>query len=223
MVIFYYVVWTLSLAAHLSVLRFAEMIFYGPEVSTWLEVLKIILIGFRFDLMIVGFWLSPIVVYFTSTSILFSKTSFNLAVLPLVYLRISWLFICFLYFKDLVSYPYQKNRLWLEDHLQNLFLNMEHAYQTPWWSWVVIILVSIGLYQVGAFRFSKFVQRFQKVGLISLAFIFLWTAFICRGTLTQHHLRRKDCQFSKDPQIEALCLNPLFTFSKNNNDLKVKF
>ena len=214
MVIFYYILWTLSLALKLSVLRWAEMIFFGPRGNTWSETLNIIVTGFRFDLMIVGFWLAPIVVYLIISEFL-SNQGLLKPLFAKIYLWVSWLFICALYFKDLVSYPFQKDRLWWSDHLQYPLLNWNHAGDLQWWAWVGIILLTIGLFQAGALRFSSFVQRFQKVGFFSLGFIFLWTALISRGTVTEHHLRRKDCQFSRDSRVESICLNPVFTFSKN--------
>jgi hypothetical protein len=216
MVVFYYVLWTLSLAFKLSVLRIAQMIFYGPRGISWDHIWQIIFTGFRFDLMIVGFWLAPIVIYLIFSEILPRARLLN-PVLAQVYLWLSWLFIVLLYLKDLITYPVTQDHLWLDDYLQHPFLNWDLASQLQWWSWVGIILLCLGIFQAGALRFSKFVERFQKVGYFALAFIFLWTAFISRGTLRQHHLRRKDCQFSKDIKIESLCLNPVFTFSKHKN------
>ncbi len=214
MAIFYYILWTLSLAFKLSVLRWAEMIFFGPRGNSWNEALQIISTGFRFDLMIVGFWLSPIVIYFIISE-LFSSRPFLKPAIAKIYLYFSWLFICLLYLKDLISYPVAEDRLWLPDHLNHPIINFEHASRLEWWAWLGIVLLSCGLFQAGALRFSGFVQRFQKLGLFTVGFIFLWTALIARGTLTEHHLRRKDCQFSSDPKVEAICLNPIFTFSKN--------
>lgn len=213
MAVFYYILWTLSLALKLSILRWAEMIFYGPRGISWSDIQNTVITGFRFDLMIVGFWLAPIVVYLIISQVL-THRGFYRPFLAKIYLWVTWVFICALYFKDLVSYPFQKDRLWLGDHLQHPLLNWQHASQLEWWSWVGIILLTFGLFQAGALRFSGFVQKYQKVSYFSLGFIFLWTAFICRGTLSQHHLRMKDCQFSKDSRVESLCLNPVFTFSK---------
>ncbi len=214
MAIFYYILWTLSFAFCFSVLRWAEMIFFGPWGNNWNETLQIIIMGFRFDLMIVGFWLSPIVVYFIISE-LFSNIKFLKPALAKIYLTFSWALICLLYLKDLISYPVRKDRLWLQDHLNHPLINLDYANRLEWWAWLGIILLSFGLYQAGALRFSRFVQRFQKLGWLSVGFIFLWTALIARGTLTEHHLRRKDCQFSLITKAEAICLNPVFTFSKD--------
>jgi hypothetical protein len=215
MVVFYYILWTLSLALKLSILRWAEMIFYGPKNWSWSEILQTVITGFRFDLMIVGFWLAPIVIYLILSEILPRSAALLKPGLAKIYLHISWAFICFLYLKDLISFPVIQGRLWWPDHLAHPFFNSQHASQIDWWVWVGIIFLIFGVYQAGALRFSNFVHRFQKVGFFSLAFIFLWSAFICRGTLSQHHLRRKDCQFSLNSKIESLCLNPIFTFSKH--------
>lgn len=218
MVVFNYILWTLSLAFKLSLLRGVEMIFFRPSGMSWEEIGLTLFTGFRFDLMIVGFWLAPIVVYLVLSEVL-TQAKILKPAFAKIYLMLSWVFICLLYFKDLVSYPSLKGRLWLDDHLAHPILNWNHASSLEWWAWIGIGLLMFGIFQAGALRFSGFVQRFQKVGYFSLAFIFLWTVFISRGTLSQHHLRRKDCQFTKNlqqfRQIESLCLNPVFTFSKH--------
>lgn len=213
MVVLYYILWTLGLAFKLSVIRWAQIIFYGPRGDSWSETGQIILTGFRFDLMVVGFWLSPFVIYLILSEI-FSARFFMKPVAAKIYLLTSWLFICFLYFKDLVSFPFQQGRMDWQDHLQHPVLNWSHAGQLQWWSWIVIIFLIVGLFQAVAKGISKRLYDYQKVGFFSLAFIFLWSVLICRGTLSAHHLRRHDCQFSANKRVEAICLNPVFTFSK---------
>lgn len=213
MTILYYILWTLSLALKLSVLRWAEMLFYSPSNMTVSEILWTVVNGFRFDLMIVGFWLAPVVVFLVFSQ-LFTGRGLSHPKLAKTYLIISWIFICFLYLKDLISFPIVKNRLYWSDHLAHPFINFDHASQLEWWAWVAIVILIFGLFRIGIFRFQKFVTNLQYVSYFGVAFIFLWTVFISRGSLGQHHLRFKDCQFSENKRVQALCVNPIFTFSK---------
>jgi hypothetical protein len=214
MVILHYFVWTLGIALNLSIIRVSQALFYGPRGLSWSDIFYVHYMGFRFDLMIVGFWLSPVVIYLILTH-LFSNRGQIRPQWTQWYLNLSWLFICLIYFKDYISYPFTQDRYWKIDHFNHPLLNFQHGQQLAWWSWVFILLICLGIYKGAHFRFPIFVNRLQKASLLSVAFIFIWTAFICRGTLTQHHLRRKDCQFSKSKYVEALCLNPIFTFAKN--------
>lgn len=209
-----YILWTLSLALKLSIVRWALMLFYWPSEATWRDALKTVLMGFRFDLMIIGFWLAPVVLYLIVAKVVLKGRFLHTGLMKL-YLLFSWFFICFLYFKSLVSFPELRDHLYWPDHLRNPFLDFQHATQLAWWAWVTIILLCLGLFQSGAQKFQEFIQKFQRLTLFSLAFIFLWTAFMARGTLTQHHLRKRDCEFSGRDRVTNLCLNPIWTFSKN--------
>ncbi len=213
MVILYYILWTLSLGLKLSVLRWFEMLFYSPSDMTASEILQTVVNGYRFDLMIVGFWLAPVIIYLVFSQLVTGQGLRHPKFVKM-YLIISWIFICLLYLKDLVSFPIIKNRLFWTDHLAHPLLNFDHAGQLEWWNWVAIVILVFGLFRMGLFRFQGLIKKMQNVGYFGAAALFLWTVLICRGNLGEHHLRREDCQFSNKPRVEAMCLNPGFTFSK---------
>ncbi len=213
MVVLSYILWTLSFAFKLSLIRGLEMLFFHPSGITWHEVLLTFYWGFRMDMMTVGFWFAPVIVYLIFSQ-LFTGRAIAQPLIVRFYLIFSWFFVCFLYLKDLIAYPLTKNRVWWPDLVRHPFLNLNQILHLEWWWSVIVVLATMGLFWAGIKRFPRFIKKFQRIPIWGLIVLFFWTALISRGTLTQQHLRRDDCQFSQNPKVEFLCLNPLFTFSK---------
>jgi hypothetical protein len=201
-----------------SLLRLCEVVLYHPAAMSRKDIFLTLLTGFRFDMMVVGFWLSPIVAYLILSQIFFKKPIAHPKFVK-IYFALSWILLCALYLKDLISFPTTHDRLWKTDHLAHPVINVSYLPNIEWWNWIMILILMLIVLKVGFSQFAHFTKLFQKIGAVSLVMIFLWTVLISRGTVTQHHLRRKDCQFAEDPRnasrIESLCLNPPFTYSKN--------
>lgn len=209
-----YIFWTLGIALKLSAVRWIQMIMDWPRQQEWGVLLKTLWMGYRFDLLIVGFWLSPLVLGMLLMKVVFKK-GLETSKLAKGYLLFSWLFICALYFRDLIYFRVFKEHMWLEDHQDHPFLAPEVWAHHEWWSWLWIGLITWGLWRVGAVRFDRWLLKLKNYSFASAVLILLWTAFIARGSLGSDHLRRNDCDWAKNRTIKSLCMNPVYTFSKN--------
>lgn len=206
--------WTLTIAFQMSVLRFFEMMFYWPDQESWGHFFKTLLYGFRFDLLIVGYWMVPVVVVLVVKKII-TGTGVQNPKWFKAYLLLSWIFICYLYFLDLAHFPVIKDRLWLEDFQKSWLLDSSLFAKNEWWVWIAILILILGLLGLVWRKLSGFLLKCRDLSAPSLAAVFLWTVCITRGSLGSDHLRRNDCNYSSHRTVKALCMNPVFTFSKN--------
>lgn len=201
------------MALILSAIRWVQMIFFWPDGQKEL-VWKTIWMGFRFDLLIVGYWLAPLVICLLLKKLITGR-GLDSPRLAQFYLGGSWLLITLLYFRDLIFFYSRREHMWLEDHLSALFLSSELLSAPSWWAWIGIGLLTWGLFQSGAIRFERWLLRLKEYSRLSVLIILLWTAFLCRGSLGDDHIRRNDCDYALNKTVKSFCMNPVFMFTKN--------
>lgn len=208
-----YISWTVVLALKLSAIRWIQMVMDWPSQPDSSILYKTLWMGYRFDLLLLGFWLAPLAVFLVVKKVFVSRGVQGMK-LAKAYLVCSWIFITALYFRDLVYFPVYKEHMWLEDHLANPFLSSEVWQSHEWWAWIWIGIVTWGLAMTGLIRFDRWLMKLKDISWVGIIVIFLWTAFIARGSLGSDHLRRNDCDYAPNRTIKSFCMNPLYTFSK---------
>lgn len=212
---FLFVLWTIGLAIQLNGIRLFQMAFFWPKHEEWTPVFKTLFLGFRFDLLVIGFWLVPVVLFILVRKV-FTKVTLPNPWGVKLYLKLSWFFISFIYFLDLVYFTQYKEHMWWEEFSSLVFLKDTFWDGPEWWAWITLFFITWGLIRSVFWSIEKWMKRFKNFSYLSLAIIFIWTVFIARGTVTSDHLRRNDCDWAKyNTTVHAFCMNPLYVFSKN--------
>lgn len=215
MTAFLFILWTIGLALQLNGVRVLQMWAYWPHQDSWRFLFQTLFTGFRFDLLIIGFWLVPVVLWLMIKKF-FTKKGLKNPGFVRYYLKVVWFFIVVVYFLDMIHFHQAHDHLWWEDVMSRAYLGPEFWSGLEWWTWITIGLITWGLIRVNFMKIESWLKRFQNFSFFSLAIIFLWTAFIARGSLGNDHLRRNNCDFTKpNMTARAFCMNPVYTFTKN--------
>jgi len=208
-----YAIWTCMMAFCLSLVRIVQAYFYFPE-SERERLTQTLITGFRFDLLIVGYWLAPIVVALVLKRV-FLREGFRSAAPVRFYLLASWFLMVLIYTRDLPFFHVHREHMWIEDQLARPFLSAVEWTAPAWWAWVGFVILAAFLYQSAAERLDRQLQQWTNPSLTTVMLIFVWTAAISRGSLGQDHLRRNDCDYSPNRTVRSLCMNPIFTLTKS--------
>lgn len=179
--------------------------------------------GFRFDLLIMGFFWIPIVLItwaiamFASPRKLFSWWR--------VYLAISVLFIFDLYWMDLLWTAGKNFRLNHEFMDASRQVAMDTGWTALGRSRAMVFTASMAVSSLGLLfliywtPLKEFKKKLSSQALIVWAIFSVFAvAFAARGTFTPHHLNIEHAQVSQDPEkgplINQLPLNPVWNMDK---------
>lgn len=207
------VFWTILFALKMSVIRLYQFSVYFTENLSSTETHQLFWNGFRFDLMIVGFWLSPVIVLLLLAKAI-RVNSPVLSKFNKFYLVGSWLFVCYVYLRDLISFPFVSDRLYGSDILNGFLLEFAHLSQLTKPEWLATFVLIVLLFKFGMPQFLSMIEEMQNSSLTKLLIMFFWIALICRSSLGPHHLRPKDCEITQIAKVRALCINPIFAMSR---------
>ncbi len=192
---------------------------YHPKIENTADVGAAFLMGFRFDLLIMGYFWIPIVLLTWLSALVMSprklfflwKLYFVIGVL--IIFDLSWMDL----FWSMVSNSRLNSQFFQSD--SRLILDQGWKLLGPAKSWVCTLgmgFSSLGLvltlYGLKLGKSYNLPSK-PKLAVQVLVSIFL-VALAARGTWTAHHLELAHTQVSSDPLVNQLPLNPLWNLDK---------
>lgn len=177
--------------------------------------LNVFFTGYRFDLLILSFFLIPIVLF----QLIFNFRHKLISLIARSYLLMAWIIMMALYFLNSFLFSTLKDRIWLQDWT-NIFLHLSLGLKSQ------SLIYLLGLF---VFTLAIFLYGYQNLMVLNQTILnarkratsllmLLMLAFFARGSLGHDHLRRNDCDFKSSSWVRAFCLNPIYTFSKVKNN-----
>jgi hypothetical protein len=189
------------------------------------EVMQAFVAGLRFDVLIFGFLLSPIVLI-TLIQAFFEKWPRGLFVFYKIYLGLAWIIICALTFVDFFYFAKFGKRMRFAEYsdwsirqtwdlIQGLQLN-----QSLIFSVITVMLLCLGLMLLRALQFGNWKDEYSphkgsKLEItIRAIFPILAVVLAARGTVEAHHLALEHSQVSNTVSINEMALNSIWCFDK---------
>ena len=200
-------------------------VFHATPDADFTEVTHSFLAGLRFDTLIMGFALIPVVVLTTLQACLESwpKRMFTLYRL---YLGFAWIVICLLTFMDFFHFTNFGKRMRFADYMswnfETLFDQAQKILpnQSVIFAIISLLLLALGLMIVIALRFGEWKDEYSpRKGnrfeiIIRLTVPFILVILAARGTVEPHHLALEHSIVSSVSSINEMALNPLWCFDK---------
>jgi hypothetical protein len=211
---------TLLILVWMSILRlllFAAV--YHPKIQNTQDLGAAFFAGFRFDLLVMGFFWIPIVAITWASSLIiaprklffFWKLYFVIGIL--IIFDLSWMDL----FWSMVSNLRLNSQFFHAD--SKVILDQGWQLLGPAKSWVCTLgmgFSSLGLVLwLYGLKLEKNYNLPSKAKLtLQIVATFLIVAFAARGTWTPHHLNIEHAQVSADPLVNQLPLNPMWNLDK---------
>lgn len=191
------VVLVLMLTMTLMLPRILEMIFFFPSENFDL-LLWILWMGFRFDMLVIGFLLFVILLLPMR-----KKEAF----------MVSWFLIGGYYVFNSWGFAERREHLWLQDFWSYLqtFEGSHYLYR------ILALFVGVLMIKLGLLVFRNIENNFKDLNWKQKGFLFLILALMARGSLLEDHLRRNHCDGQPNKTLRSFCMNPLYTFAKLRN------
>jgi hypothetical protein len=176
----------------------------------------IMFMGFRFDLVVVGFAFSVIWLLWNPVFMEFLRSS----IFSLTNLIFSFLvgFMAILYvigFTFLIRYGFHPREV-LSANTWNHFFYISDFNPIQITSFILVGLILMAAatwYSNGGWYSDEYVDVHFGNWIITGIVL-----FVCaRGTIGTHHLRREDCELTQSKTITEFCLNPIWTYDKPIN------
>lgn len=226
---FLFLSWTIKVVALMSLQRimmvgfFTDSTYHQLSLSNLSLFFDLLFQGFRFDLLVWGFFWIPIFVLFWPTFLLFSKSKF--------YVRWAFEFIRF-YFGLIVSFVAVLSILDFDFFSRNLerityfdwrLQGTNISWNQPMLSFgaftvigYLAILFLVFFFEVDKSKAkqSKISSFFERRMYLFCLLQFLLIALAARGTLTPHHLNIEHSLVSADPVLNELVLNSVWNWDK---------
>lgn len=200
-------------------------VFHAVPNAVAVEVLQAFFVGFRFDLLIWGFLLSP--VYLLLLLPIFQERwprgVFNSI---RIFLGFMWMCICALTFVDFFYFAKFGQRMRYNDYTQWNFATFQEQWgllsntDAEIFTGVTVLLFLLGLTVISRLKFTNWKNEISprrgsrvEIGLrLLLPFIVIFLA--ARGTVEPHHLRYEDSQVSTYKAVNEMALNAVWCFDK---------
>lgn len=213
-------IWSLSMSlgrlAQLIFLEFATTIFQNVSTA---EMIQSMWMGFRFDLLIIGFIWLP-VMGLTSllklASLRFSEAEpwrYHVVAVK-YYFPWVWFAICLLMLKDSFQFLMAGSRVRAAEHIPQLLniLGMLNQASVLLYSVLVFLLI----WAVGHFSTRAVLSRIEWVNakLPLLLGLLLLSGLMARGNLEPRHLAQEHCEIGHQSIVRELCLNAVWTMNK---------
>lgn len=205
------------LATLLVLLSFVRFLFYWRAQPLFDSVpvedlLKAFGMGFRFDLLLLGFVMIPVVIFLTAIS-WFCLWSKRVRQVLKVYFIATWIGIVTLEFFDLRFFATAGRHLTIFDQGFSPFA-VGGVFD-------VLILVFIGVAGVGSFLVLDWpntvkIGRVEPVSrrIVTTLVPIILVALAARGTVTAHHLEKEHSEVSEHPVVNHLVVNSPWAYSK---------
>lgn len=219
-------VWTCLFLALMSILRLLMVGIYWNQINqdqSISVIFKIFFQGFRFDLLVWGFFWIPIFFVIWISYWIFAnhkKYLTYLAELGRIYFSVLSALLAMIYFLDYFHFERNLDRITYFDwRLQGFVASF---------SWSAVFFVTLlfgGLLAIEYIMLLKgrpFFRNFElkinnwsrgkKIGVIFLQFLMI--ALAARGTVTAHHLNIEHSFISNNSTTNELVLNPVWNWDK---------
>lgn len=200
-------------------------VFHATPNADFTEVVHAFGAGLRFDLLILGFVLMPVVVLTTLQAFLESWPK-GMFTFYRLYLGFAWTVICLLTFIDFYHFTNVGTRMRFADYMswnfETLFDQAQRILpnQSVIFAVITLLLLALGLMMVIALRFGEWKDEFSpRKGskfeiLIRLILPYAFVILAARGTVEPHHLALEHSMVSSVPSINEMALNALWCFDK---------
>lgn len=219
---------SMSLVLFLTIIRFNV---FFLSVSAWLtdssfgEVFMSFFTGFRFDLLIYGFLLIPMLLLwiFFALTVTWGELS---TLITRWYFRSTWAFIGFLQVFDFMQFHVNGVRI-REQQFQSLFGGWifeiwPSVSMVPFFVFLIVVLIVffLGLWVIEQVQIGDWKDEYSplKGGWGEISWRLFWplliVALMARGTLEAHHLRYEHSLISNDTRLNEMALNPMWTMDK---------
>jgi len=196
--------WFLLFHFAMRAMSFAEVHPFSDQV--FLLYSDVFVQGLRFDVLIYSFWLLPLA--FLELDYVFLRIFRRL--LAKVYIIGSLLWMAVVHSMDLVVLRQQKIRMdWESFH--HFDLSTMSLSSVTYLKLLLIVVFFFLLTQRALTLTAQLKVRFGGAWLVWLFVL----ALGARGRLGEHHLRREDCQVSSVSQLNEVCLNPIWNYTKS--------
>lgn len=186
------------------------------------DLAKVFFTGLRFDLLVLGFFLIPVVLIGTGVA-LAGRGFERMTSLSLRYLVGAWTMTCVLAAVDLLFFAVTDRRLTLVDWRANSeFFGQAWRVQGPGTALLVIAIVIctwvIGGREILSAGDRRGVPSKTRRGpawrMLQILGPLVLVALMARGTVTAHHLERQHSQISNHQVVNELALNAVWCFDK---------
>ena len=218
----------LVLVAFLTLIRFN---LFFLSVSAWIkdssfaEVFLAFFTGFRFDLLVYGFLLMPLLFFWYLITLTTKWSPWALRVSK-AWLRLTWTQVIFLSAIDFPFFHVSGARMRAAD-FNKLF---DGSFSEVWSAMpmmaffifltVLLIIWLLGLWLLGQIRWGDWKDEYSPLKGSPLEISWrllvplLLVALMARGTLEEHHLRYEHSLISNDTRLNEMALNPMWTLDK---------
>lgn len=200
-------------------------VFHATPDAVFVEVAQAFLAGFRFDLLIFGFFMIP--VYFLLMIQAFSeKWPRTISIGYKIYFGIIWSVICVLTYIDFFHFSRYGARMRLADYVSWTFpklieeMELLQRHQVLIFSVITVMLLSLGYMLTKSLRFGEWKDEFSpqagsKIEIVwRVVFPLLIVFLAARGTVDAHHLGLEHSEVSSMKPINEMALNPVWCFDK---------
>ena len=213
---------TLSFFALFLVFRILFIaIFSNQMVGDFSDLVWAFWVGIRFDLRLASLIIFPITLLFI-IPIINPMHNPLLKRISKAYLLITMFIVNLFYVFDLGNYSYLDQRIDVSSFklLENPLIALEMIWETYPVFWIICgLILTVWIFWKGikfAFQFLNDSQQVIRFWHKTLSFIFASTVllFSIWGTFRQYRLLWSDAQFSDDPFIVAVALNPILYFNE---------
>lgn len=200
-------------------------VFGATRQASLINVLESLWMGFRFDLLVLGFFFIPIYFVIILQAIL-EKWPRWMFTLYKSYFLGCWVWVCLVTYLDFFHFSNSGMRMRFADYTSFSFERFGEQFTAlaPNQSWiftvVTILLFLMGFSMTKGIIFGDWKDefsperpfRFEVVLRVLLPLLLI--AFAARGTLEEHHLRREHSEISEFREINEMALNAVWCFDK---------
>lgn len=228
-IFFKYAKIALGLTFFLSLIRF-NLFFLTvntqPLDVTFFEVYMTFLTGFRFDLLVMGFFLIPPVLLHVLQAFFISWTKWDQVIFK-SYFSALWVFSILLNWIDFFTFAKTQSRARWDDYID--FLNSslvdqvasQANYTFAIYSAALLLMLFLGLYVIRGLQFGEWRDLYSphkgKLSEIIWRMIIplFLVALASRGTLEEVHLEYRHSLISNENGLNELALNPMWCLDKD--------
>ncbi|MFP5518955.1 MAG: hypothetical protein ACLGGX_03575 [Bdellovibrionia bacterium] len=197
------------------------------ETASFAEVYMSFLTGARFDLLVLGFVLIPVVLGHLAQALSAQWLKLN-EVITKVWLIVFWVLAMLLNWIDFYIYHRTGLRARWPDYAEFFYGSLvDFTQQLPFKIWglfafILLLMLGLGIYVIlnpayGYWKDSYSPQRgtrfeiFMRI-VLPLALV----AVAARGTFEPHHLDYRHSLISNDTRLNEMALNPMWCLDKDN-------
>lgn len=228
-IFFKYAKVALGLAFFLSLIRFNLFLLTvnsKPLNVTFFEVYMSFLTGFRFDLLVLGFYLIPVVLVHAIQALFMKWTAWDEKLFK-GYLGVLWCLSMVLNWIDYFIFSRSEIRARWGDYIDFLNSSLVDQLSSHWnysfavFSVALFLMLILGLYVIRGLQFGEWRDLYSphKGTLKEVTWrIFLplfLVALAARGTLEEVHLEYRHSLISNENGLNELALNPMWCLDKD--------